>query len=63
MSGPDSFSGPTGIGQVAVPVRDVDRATRFYEKTLGLRLLFRAPCRITSCGWLTFSIRKTTCSP
>src|SRR5213595_3249240 len=34
---------PTRIGQIAVPVGDLDRAVAFYEGTLGLRLLFRAP--------------------
>jgi methylmalonyl-CoA/ethylmalonyl-CoA epimerase len=39
----NGFSGPSRIGQLAIPVRDLDRATRFYQETLGLRLLFRAP--------------------
>lgn len=29
-----------GIGQVAVPVKDLDRAISFYQDTLGLSLLF-----------------------
>jgi methylmalonyl-CoA/ethylmalonyl-CoA epimerase len=29
------------IGQIALPVRDVDRSERFYEKTIGLRKLYR----------------------
>jgi len=29
------------IGQIALPVLDVDRAEAFYEKVLGLRKLFR----------------------
>lgn len=29
------------LGQVALPVTDVDRAEAFYEKTLGLRWLYR----------------------
>jgi catechol 2,3-dioxygenase-like lactoylglutathione lyase family enzyme len=29
------------IGQIALPVRDVDRSEAFYEKSLGLRKLFR----------------------
>ena len=35
--------GPSRIGQIAIPVGDLDRAVRFYEDVLGLRLLFRAP--------------------
>ena len=29
------------LGQIALPVTDVDRAETFYEKTLGLRRLYR----------------------
>lgn len=35
--------GIEGVGQIAVTVQDVDRAARFYEEVLGLRLLFRFP--------------------
>ena len=31
------------IGQIAVPVTDVERAIAFYRDTLGMRFLFRAP--------------------
>jgi methylmalonyl-CoA/ethylmalonyl-CoA epimerase len=31
------------VGQVAVPVHDLDRAVAFYRDVLGLHLLFRAP--------------------
>jgi methylmalonyl-CoA/ethylmalonyl-CoA epimerase len=31
------------VGQIAVSVQDVDRASDFYEHVLGLRLLFRFP--------------------
>lgn len=34
---------PHAIGQVAVPVRDVGRATAFYRDVLGLRMLFEFP--------------------
>jgi methylmalonyl-CoA/ethylmalonyl-CoA epimerase len=33
----------TGIAQVAVPVTDIGRATRFYRDRLGLKLLMEAP--------------------
>ena len=33
----------TGILQLAIPVKDIDRATVFYRDTLGLRLLMNAP--------------------
>jgi methylmalonyl-CoA/ethylmalonyl-CoA epimerase len=29
------------IGQIALPVTDVDRAETFYEKVIGLRKLYR----------------------
>jgi methylmalonyl-CoA/ethylmalonyl-CoA epimerase len=38
-----AFDRPARIGQVAVPVMDLDRAVTWYETVLGLRLLFRAP--------------------
>ncbi len=34
--------GITRLGQVAIPVHDVGRATSFYRDVLGLRLLFQA---------------------
>ena len=34
---------PTHIAQVAIPVRDLDRAKAFYADTLGLPHLFDAP--------------------
>lgn len=38
----ESF-GLSQIGQIAVPVRDIERAIRFYRDTLGMRFLFQAP--------------------
>ena len=31
------------IGQIAVPVTDIDRAVAFYRDTLGMQFLFQAP--------------------
>ena len=31
------------IGQIALTVRDLDRATRFYRDALGMRLLYEFP--------------------
>jgi methylmalonyl-CoA/ethylmalonyl-CoA epimerase len=31
------------IGQIAVPVSDIDRAIAFYRDVLGMRFLFQAP--------------------
>lgn len=38
----DSF-GLEQIGQIAVPVSDIERAIAFYRDTLGMRFLFQAP--------------------
>lgn len=35
--------GITKVGQVAITVRDIERATAFYKDTLGLIHLFSAP--------------------
>ena len=35
--------GLSQIGQIAVPVGDIDRAIAFYRDTLGMRFLFAAP--------------------
>ena len=35
--------GIESIGQIAIAVTDVDRSVEFYENTLELKLLFRAP--------------------
>ena len=33
----------TQIGQIAITVRDLDRAVAFYRDTLGMKFLFQAP--------------------
>jgi methylmalonyl-CoA/ethylmalonyl-CoA epimerase len=35
--------GITRLGQIAINAKDVDRAAKFYEEKLGLKLLFKAP--------------------
>jgi len=35
--------GITGLGQIQIRAHDVERAAAFYENTLGLKLLFKAP--------------------
>jgi len=35
--------GLTTIGQIAIPVNDVDRAIAFYQGVLGMKFLFKAP--------------------
>lgn len=41
----------TGIMQIALPVRDIQRATAFYRDTLGLQFLMAAPnMAFFNCG-------------
>ena len=35
--------GLSAIGQIAINVKDTDRAVEFYRDKLGMKLLFRAP--------------------
>ncbi len=45
--------GITGVGQVAINVRDVQRAVEFYRDVLGLRFLFQIPnAAFFDCGGL-----------
>jgi methylmalonyl-CoA/ethylmalonyl-CoA epimerase len=43
MSSGKTTFGLSSIGQVAITVRDIPRATAFYRDTLGLPFLFQAP--------------------
>ncbi|HET9212237.1 MAG TPA: VOC family protein [Thermoanaerobaculia bacterium] len=40
------------LGQIAVVVKDLDRAVAFYRDTLGMRFLFQAPPKLAffDCG-------------
>jgi methylmalonyl-CoA/ethylmalonyl-CoA epimerase len=48
----DQAFGLDRIGQIAVVVRDPERALRFYRDVLGMRLLFQAPPALAffDCG-------------
>lgn len=49
--------GITGVGQVAINVRDVGRAVEFYRDVLGLRFLFQIPnAAFFDCGGLRLMI-------
>ena len=44
MSDPTNTEfGLVEIGQIAVPVSDIDRSIAFYRDVLGMRFLFKAP--------------------
>ena len=57
MSG---YAGPTGIGQLAIPVSDLERALAFYKDTLGLRFLFQAPPGLAflDCGGVRLMLAR-----
>ena len=56
-----SFDGPASIGQLAIPVADLDRAVTFYRDVLGLRLLFRAPPGLAflDCGGVRLMLTES----
>lgn len=47
-----AFDGIEGIGQIALTVDDVERATAFYRDALGIPFLFAAPPQLAffDCG-------------
>jgi methylmalonyl-CoA/ethylmalonyl-CoA epimerase len=48
------------IGQIALPARDVDRSEAFYERTLGLRKLFRfGDLAFFDCAGVRLLLEKT----
>jgi methylmalonyl-CoA/ethylmalonyl-CoA epimerase len=53
--------GISRLGQVAVNAKDVDRAAAFYEETLGLKLLFKAPPGLAffDCGGVRLMLDRT----
>jgi methylmalonyl-CoA/ethylmalonyl-CoA epimerase len=52
--------GITRLGQVAVNTKDVERAAAFYEDTLGLKLLFKAPPGLAffDCGGVRLMLER-----
>jgi methylmalonyl-CoA/ethylmalonyl-CoA epimerase len=55
------YDGPTGIGQLAIPVTDLERALAFYRDVLGLRFLFQAPPGLAflDCGGVRLMLTQT----
>jgi methylmalonyl-CoA/ethylmalonyl-CoA epimerase len=51
---------PTRIGQVAIPVEDLERAVGFYRDVLRLPLLFRAPPGLAffDCGGVRLMLSR-----
>lgn len=52
--------GITRIGQIALNVKDVERAAAFYQERLGLPLLFKAPPGLAffDCGGVRLMLQK-----
>jgi predicted enzyme related to lactoylglutathione lyase len=51
--------GIRALGQVAIAVKDVDRAAAFYERVLGLTPLFRFPgLAFFDCGGVRLMLSK-----
>lgn len=58
MSADDAGSGEFGlsrVGQIHIPVRDLEEAVTFYRETLGIPFLFQAPPGMAffGCGEVT----------
>lgn len=43
VESPEPKFGLRQVGQIAIPVKDVERATAFYRDVLGMSFLFQAP--------------------
>jgi catechol 2,3-dioxygenase-like lactoylglutathione lyase family enzyme len=54
------FDGVTGVGQLAIPVADLERSLEFYRDVLGLRFLFQAPPGLAflDCGGVRLMLSK-----
>lgn len=38
-----NFQGLSSIGQINIPIHDIDRAVEFYRDSLGMKYLFQVP--------------------
>jgi len=55
--GETQWSGISGLGQVAINARDIERATRFYRDVLGLQFLFPAgKMAFFTCGGVSLML-------
>jgi catechol 2,3-dioxygenase-like lactoylglutathione lyase family enzyme len=54
------FDGVTGVGQLAIPVADLERSIQFYRDVLGLRFLFQAPPGLAflDCGGVRLMLSR-----
>ncbi len=59
MTTSQEFSGLSQIGQIAVNVQEVERATAFYRDTLGMRFLFAFPgLAFFDCGGVRLMLSR-----
>ncbi len=61
MSTPAPGIGISRLGQIAINAKDVERAARFYQDVLGLKLLFKAPPGLAffDCGGVRLMLDRT----
>jgi methylmalonyl-CoA/ethylmalonyl-CoA epimerase len=54
------YDGPLGIGQLAIPVADLQRSLVFYRDVLGVRFLFEAPPGLAflDCGGVRLMLSR-----
>jgi methylmalonyl-CoA/ethylmalonyl-CoA epimerase len=52
--------GITRLGQIQIGTKDVERAAEFYEKILGLKLMFKAPPGLAffDCGGIRLMLDR-----
>ncbi|HTW30192.1 MAG TPA: VOC family protein [Candidatus Sulfotelmatobacter sp.] len=60
MMTPSAGPGITRLGQIQIRAHDVERAADFYEKVLGLKLLFKAPPGLAflDCGGVRLMLER-----
>lgn len=60
MTAPPDGLGLEAIGQIAIPISDLERAVAFYRDVLGLRLLFQAPPGLAffDCGGVRLMLSR-----
>ncbi len=52
-------AGPSRIGQISIPVKEVERAVGFYRDALGLTLLFEVPgMAFFDCGGVRLMLSR-----